>query len=84
MAKLPTAKQVYDRIRWDRGLDEHLFTIGYEVRGGAIEEVAFLAFDPNGDIPWHRVRFVRCRDTVVWDRRSRVDALAEVRDKSSG
>lgn len=86
MTKLPTAKQVLDRIRWDEGFDEGEFTVGYEERGGAIEEVPLPFFTDTGgaeeEIPMHRIRFVRRGEQIVWDRRSRIDLLASVRKDS--
>jgi poly(A) polymerase len=76
-----TGKQIYDRIRWDAALDARQFTIGYEERARGTAEIAFCAFVPNGDIPWHRLRYVRFGQTIVWDRRHRIDRLAELRER---
>jgi poly(A) polymerase len=78
---VPTGKQIYDRIRWDAALDARRFTIGYEERVGGTAEIAFSAFVPDGDIPWHRLRYVRYGPTIVWDRRARVDRLGELRER---
>ncbi len=75
MPRLPTAKEVYDRIRWDPRLDGRDFTIGYEERGRGTEEIAYTAFVPDGDIPWHRLRYVRRGAEVVWDRRTKTCSL---------
>ncbi len=82
-ARLPTAKQVYDRICWDAGFDRRCFTLGFETRDRGIQEMPLTAFVPGGDIPWHRWRYLRCGETVVWDRRTRTDRLAEVRKPHS-
>lgn len=81
MSPFPTGKQVYDRIRWDEGLDPAWFTIGVvdrETESG-IAEVPYAAFVPEGDVPWHRIRYFRMGAYVVWDRAQRVDRLGEVR-----
>jgi len=71
--KLRTSREVYDQIRWDPRLDAAAFTIGYETRD---EEIPLPSFDPEGEIPWHRIQFIRRGETVVWDRRLRTDLLA--------
>jgi poly(A) polymerase len=27
-------------------------------------------------IPWHRVRYIRCNETIVWDRENRIDLIS--------
>jgi poly(A) polymerase len=70
-----TSREAYDRIRWDPRLDPTRFVIGYESRLPEPREVSFNAFVPDGDVPWHRVLYFREGDTIVWDRRTRVDIL---------
>src|SRR5262249_18915684 len=67
--------KVYDRIRWDPRFDPARFVIGYEARLPEPREVAFTAFVPDGEIPWHRILYFREGDTIVWDRRTRLDAI---------
>lgn len=73
--KLRTSRQVYDQIRWDPRLDPAAFVIGYETRESGTEEISLPSFDPEGDIPWHRIQYIRRGTTAVWDRRRRVDLL---------
>lgn len=80
--RLATSRQTYHRIRWDPRLDARQFTIGYEDRSHGEQELAFLEFVPDGDIPWHRVWWFRRGDEVVWDRRRRIDRLGRVGDGS--
>jgi 2'-5' RNA ligase/uncharacterized protein (UPF0248 family) len=80
--KLRTSREVYDQIRWDPRLDAAAFTIGYETRDEGTQEIALPSFDPEGEIPWHRIQFIRRGETVVWDRRLRVDLLAGKRRES--
>ena len=82
MSHYPTKQKVYERIRWDPGLDGSWFTIGYEDRARGLQELPLLDFTPDGDIPWHRVRYIRCGDTVVWDRQTRGDVLDSLRQTS--
>jgi uncharacterized protein (UPF0248 family) len=70
-----TSREVYDRIRWDPRIDPTRFVIGYESRLPEPREVAFTAFVPDGDIPWHRVLYFREGSRVVWDRRTRLDTV---------
>jgi poly(A) polymerase len=73
--RLPTCQEAYNRIRWDASLDAAAYTIGYATRSGSIKEKALLSWDPEGDIPWHRVRFIRCGDQIMWDREARIDRI---------
>lgn len=75
-SKLRTSRAIYDQIRWDPRLDPARFFIGYESRRDLPDEVPLPDFDPEGEIPWHRVLYVRDSEGMVWDRRSRVDELA--------
>lgn len=74
--KLRTSRELYDQIRWDPRLDAAAFVIGYATHDAGIKEVGLPEFDPEGDIPWHRVQYIRRGATTVWDRGSRVDLLA--------
>jgi poly(A) polymerase len=71
----PTCQEAYNRVRWDAALDATAYTIGYATRAGAIKEKPLLSWDPEGDIPWHRVRYMRCGDTIMWDREARIDLI---------
>ena len=72
-----TAEQIYSRIRWDPGLDEARFRIGYEARLAAPVEIDFVDFVPGGDVPWHRILYFTADGEVVWDRPRRIDRLGE-------
>ncbi len=76
--RFQTSREVYHRIRWDPRLDSREFTIGYDARGEHLEEIPFMAFVPDGEIPWHRVWFFRRGHEVVWDRRERIDRMSEL------
>ena len=81
MPPLPTGKQVYDRIRWDDALDPRWFTIGVAERGSeaGIVEIPYEDFVPEGEIPWHRIRYYRVGAAIIWDRATKVDRLADLR-----
>ena len=76
--KMATSREVYDRILWDARLNSSAFIIGYRERTSEdkIWEKPFLKWQPNGDIPWHRIRYIRCQETVVWDRDRHLDLLS--------
>lgn len=56
-------------------MDPRRFVLSYEDRARGMLEIPLLAFNPNGDIPWHRVWQVRVGATVIWDRRARIDRV---------
>lgn len=70
-----TSRDVHNRILWDARLDASAFVIGYADRHatGGIVETPAAAWDPHGDVPWHRVRYFRCGDQIVWDRELQID-----------
>ncbi len=76
-AKMRTSRAIYNLIKWDTRFDGAGYAIGYDdhVRPEP-REIAYLAFDPDGDIPWHRVVYFRAPGGIVWDRRTRLDAVA--------
>lgn len=73
--KMRTSREVYDRIRWDARFDPAEFWIGYEARLEDLKEIPFSQYDPGGDIPWHRIWYFRRGQSIVWDRRTRVDLI---------
>lgn len=70
-----TSEEIYNQVRWDQRFDPARFTLGVNVRGQQPKRIAFPAFVPGGDIPWHRVLFIEADGEVVWDRPSGVDRL---------
>ncbi|NUR62886.1 MAG: DUF504 domain-containing protein [Catenulispora sp.] len=70
-----TSQEIYHRVRWDARFDASRFVLGVEQRGRAPKRVPLPSFDPDGDIPWHRVLFFEADGEVVWDRASKLDAL---------
>ncbi|WP_257460766.1 poly(A) polymerase [Archangium lipolyticum] len=74
--RFQTSREVYHRIRWDPRFDGREFVIGFDAHGEALEEIPFVAFVPDGEIPWHRVWYFRRGHEKVWDRRERIDRLS--------
>jgi poly(A) polymerase len=70
-----TSQEIYHRVRWDARFDASRFVVGVEQRGREPKRVPLPSFDPQGDIPWHRVLFFEADGQLVWDRASGVDAL---------
>ncbi|WP_375758346.1 poly(A) polymerase [Corallococcus exercitus] len=77
--RFTTSREVYHRIRWDPRLDAREFVVGYDAHRGAMEEMPFEAFVPDGEIPWHRVWYFKRGPQVVWDRKERIDLLSNAR-----
>jgi poly(A) polymerase len=77
--RLRTSKEVYDLLRWDPRRDPRDYVIGYGERLAATgtAEIPLIDFEPDGEVPWHRVLYVRGPRGVVWDRRERLDRLDE-------
>jgi len=70
-----TSREAYNRILWDKRLDRGAFTLGISDRHAGIEEMHFLDWNPCGDIPWHRIVWIKCGPTIVWARDQEEDAL---------
>jgi len=83
--KLPsmkTAKDVTNRLLWDKSLPTDSFTIGYLDRFRGIlekpfsefswEDIASVDFDVF-TVPQHRIQYFKYQDVIVWDKRNRID-----------
>ncbi|MEW5859786.1 MAG: poly(A) polymerase [Cyanobacteriota bacterium] len=75
---MATIREVYDRILWDARLDRSAFAIGYIERmsQGGIREKPFSEWSTDGDIPLHRIRYIRCGEEIVWDRDQHLDLFS--------
>lgn len=80
--KLATSRDVYNRIKWDPSFDESRFVIGWRRRDNEVEEKPLIDWAPDGDIPWHRVVYIKRNDVVVWDREARVDKVVAVTQRA--
>ncbi|MCC3422197.1 MAG: DUF504 domain-containing protein [Microcoleus sp. PH2017_07_MST_O_A] len=71
---MATIREIYDRILWDSRLDHRAFSLGFSDRiSGNMREKPLSEWAVDGDIPWHRIRYVKCGETIVWDRDRLVD-----------
>ncbi len=74
---MATITEVYNRIIWDANLNRNMFIAGFHERvSDTIREKPLAQWDDNSDIPWHRVRYIRCHETIVWDRENRIDLIS--------
>ena len=75
---MATSREVIDRIIWDDRLNLHAFTVGYRERTSAngIEEKALSEWIWQQDIPWHRIRYLKCQGMFVWDRDRHLDLFS--------
>lgn len=76
--RLRTFEDVFHRMRWDDQYAEQDLTIGYEDRLlGAMEMTLhdFIPVAEGGDLPMHRIWYVRSGDAVLWDRRRKLDLV---------
>ncbi|WP_086682749.1 poly(A) polymerase [Nostoc sp. T09] len=76
--KMATSREVYDRIIWDVRLDSSAFVVGYQERlsSTGMREKPLAQWVTDGDIPWHRIRYIRCGDVIVWDREQHLDLIS--------
>ncbi len=75
--KMATIAEVYNRIIWDTRLNRNMFIAGFHERiADGIREKPLAQWDDNSDIPWHRIRYIRCGDEIVWDRDDRIDSIS--------
>ena len=76
--KMATSWEIYNRIIWDSRLDRDVFIAGFEDRVSArgFREKPLAHWAADGDIPWHRIRYIRCKDIVVWDREQHLDLIS--------
>lgn len=70
-----TSDQIYHQIRWDDRFQAADYSLGVQIRNGPVKEVPLLSFQPNGDIPWHRVLYIKGPRGLVWDRATGLDQL---------
>ncbi|EGG20926.1 hypothetical protein DFA_00793 [Cavenderia fasciculata] len=83
-ARLPSAEEIYNRIKWDVSMVENVdnFQIGYEDRFDGIKFVIFSEFE-IGVIPLHRVKQFKHNEKLVWDRASRLYDFPEFQQPES-
>eukprot|EP01016_Furgasonia_blochmanni_P029554 TRINITY_DN31012_c0_g1_i1.p1 TRINITY_DN31012_c0_g1~~TRINITY_DN31012_c0_g1_i1.p1 ORF type:complete len:226 (+),score=65.81 TRINITY_DN31012_c0_g1_i1:81-680(+) len=69
--KMKEAEKVVNRILWDKSLRQEDFTVGYEDRFLGIMEISFDEYT-RSDIQYHRIKYFKKKNEVVWDRSSRL------------
>ena len=72
---LRPVQDVIGRIRFDAALDVARFTVGYEERFAGVREAPLAGVLGEGEVPWHRIWFIKAGTLVVWDRRERIDLI---------
>lgn len=70
-----TSEQIFHQIRWDPRFTAAHYFLGIHIRGGQSKEIPLLSFQPGGDIPWHRIHWIRGPRGIVWDRHQGIDEL---------
>jgi len=75
--KITADRQVCNRLIWDNRLNSSVFIVGYCDRKikDSFREKPLLQWASQEDIPWHRMRYIRCYETIVWDRDRRIDLI---------
>ncbi|MBI4851192.1 MAG: DUF504 domain-containing protein [Acidobacteria bacterium] len=70
--------EIYNRVIWDKRLNPNAFVFGYTDRlsSTGIKQKPLVDWDTNGDIPWHRIRYILCKNTIVWDRDQHIDKFS--------
>lgn len=72
---LRPVQDIVGRIRFDPIFDAAHFTIGYEERFAGVREAPLADFLGEGEVPWHRIWFIKAGPLIVWDRRERIDLV---------
>lgn len=77
-AKMLPSHEIYNRIIWDKRLNPNVFIFGYTDRLSktGFKEKSLMDWEVDGDIPWHRIRYILCRNIVVWDRDKHIDKFS--------
>ena len=47
-----------------------------ELAASGFREKPLAHWAADGDIPWHRIRYIRAQDIVVWDREQHLDLIS--------
>eukprot|EP00753_Platysulcus_tardus_P005502 PLAT13408.1.p1 GENE.PLAT13408.1~~PLAT13408.1.p1 ORF type:complete len:471 (+),score=240.39 PLAT13408.1:60-1472(+) len=63
-----TSADVMNRVKHDDLLDANLFAVGWLDRFDGMQHVPLLAWNPDDEIPMHRIYYFTYRATVVWQR----------------
>jgi poly(A) polymerase len=72
---LRQSKELINRIKWDSNFEPEKLIIGYLDRFVGIMECNLEIYD-IGDIPMHRIYYLKYDDVLVWDRETKMDKLS--------
>ncbi len=74
--KFKGADKIYNQILWDEKLNKNDFIVGYEDRFVGLLEEPFSTFEAlKEDIPFHRIRFFKRGNEIVWDRKKKLNKI---------
>ncbi|CAF0911024.1 unnamed protein product [Didymodactylos carnosus] len=80
--KFRGADAIFNRLLWDKTIDQTKIMIGYEDRFNGIQEITFSQWkkghDRGSGVPMHRVRYYKINGQIVWDRMKKVDILTRL------
>jgi uncharacterized protein (UPF0248 family) len=79
---LRMSKEIIDRIRWDKNFDTEQLIIGYLDRFVGTLECNLEVYD-EGEIPQHRIIFLKYSGEIIWDRKNKIDKVSFSEDPSS-
>ncbi|MBF2067146.1 MAG: DUF504 domain-containing protein [Calothrix sp. C42_A2020_038] len=76
--RMAPINEIYNRIIWDERLNSRAFIAGFQERmsSDGMREKPLAQWAIDGDIPWHRIRYIRCGDVIVWDREKHLDLIS--------
>ncbi|BAZ17135.1 RNA 2',3'-cyclic phosphodiesterase [Calothrix sp. NIES-4071] len=76
--RMAPINEIYNRIIWDERLNSSTFIAAYTERmsSDGMREKPLAQWAPDGDIPWHRIRYIRCGNIIVWDREKHIDLIS--------
>ena len=82
--KLKGADLIFQRIKWDTNINKDQIIIGYLDRFLGVKDIKFNDFkgvheDKDG-VPFHRIRYFKINEKIVWDRENRIDLLTGADD----
>lgn len=76
MPRFPPEHEVLQRLRWDPRFHGLRLWVGVATRRDGVVEQPFQQFDPeHGDVPLHRVAWVRSSQGWLWHRELRLDRV---------
>jgi len=67
-SQLKGAEYIYKKILWNSKLDHQEFLIGYEDRFLGTLEIPFSEFSTKADVPPQRIKFIKRKGKLFWDR----------------